>query len=47
MHMACLIGNMELVRRLIELGADVTAVDNAGNTCLHYASKGGQIELVR
>jgi ankyrin repeat protein len=46
-HMACQSGQGELVRRLLELGAELSAVDNSGNTALHYASKGGHIDLIR
>lgn len=28
-------------------GADITTADNAGNTPLHYASKGGNVEMVK
>jgi ankyrin repeat protein len=45
--MACQSGQGELVRRLLELGAELSAVDNSGNTALHYASKGGHIDLIR
>eukprot|EP00904_Undaria_pinnatifida_P011487 jgi/Undpi1/7469/HiC_scaffold_22.g09942.m1 len=47
MHIACQTGDMRLVQRLLELGADIITADKAGNTPLHYASKGGYTEMVK
>eukprot|EP00611_Tribonema_gayanum_P004873 TRINITY_DN14102_c0_g1_i1.p1 TRINITY_DN14102_c0_g1~~TRINITY_DN14102_c0_g1_i1.p1 ORF type:complete len:105 (-),score=44.12 TRINITY_DN14102_c0_g1_i1:717-1031(-) len=46
-HMACQAGLQELLRRLAELGGDLAGADNSGNTPLHYAAKGGQIDTVK
>ena len=46
MHKACIFGQVAVVRRLIDIGADVGAADGAGNTPLHYASRCGYCPLV-
>lgn len=38
-------GNIDLVRELLEKGADVNAKDSLGNTALHFAGYGGNKEL--
>jgi len=38
LHYACDRGNMEIVDRLVNLGADVNALTNENETPLHYAS---------
>jgi ankyrin repeat protein len=40
-------GNAEVVRRLLEKGANARASDDSGRTVLHWAAKGGNIEVVR
>jgi len=40
-------GDIELVQLLIQKGADVNALDHAGNTPLHYAAESGNIPLIR
>jgi hypothetical protein len=47
LHIACQIGWNDLVKRLLELGADLLSVDNAGNSPLHYAARGGKMDTVR
>jgi ankyrin repeat protein len=36
---ACKLGHLEIVQCLVEAGADFNAVDEKGNTPLHYAQK--------
>lgn len=45
-HIATLEGCASSLLNLLNLHADPTIKDNKGNTCLHLAIKGGQIELV-
>ena len=47
LHLASLMGRVEVARKLIERGADFTARDNDGKTPLHWASQMGQTEVVR
>ncbi|XP_015176425.1 PREDICTED: ankyrin repeat and death domain-containing protein 1A-like isoform X2 [Polistes dominula] len=47
MHCACTEENLEAVKALIELGANVNAQDNDGNTPLHVATRMRQIEMVQ
>ncbi|KAJ6539478.1 ankyrin repeat-containing domain protein [Mycena capillaripes] len=47
LHIAALKGHEELVRMLIDFGADVDLSDNKGNTPLHYASSWGHIPVRR
>ncbi|KAJ6486392.1 ankyrin repeat-containing domain protein [Mycena vitilis] len=47
LHIAALKGHEELVRMLIDFGADVDLSDNKGNTPLHYASSWGHIPIVQ
>jgi len=44
---ASLKGQLEVVRRLIDKGADVDAVKKDGATALMWASQGGNLEIVR
>lgn len=46
LHFAAYNGNFELCRTLILMGADVNAVENEGNTPLHYACMKHHSEIV-
>ena len=37
LHIACINGSKNAVDLLLDLGANINAVDNDGNNCLHYA----------
>ena len=47
LHLASLMGQVEVAHTLIERGADVTARDNDGRTPLHLASQMGRAKVVR
>lgn len=47
LHEAASSGDMDAVRRLLSLGADVNARDDGGTTPLHLACRHGRIEIVR
>ena len=47
LHLASLMGRVEVALTLIERGADVTAQDKDGKTPLHLASQIGQAKVVR
>jgi ankyrin repeat protein len=46
-HAACAAGSLAIARALIDAGADVNAVQQAGFTPLHAAAMTGQVELAR
>ncbi len=46
LHHATAEGNLGMVERLIEAGADVNAQDNNGLTALHHAVANGNLEMV-
>ncbi len=46
-HMASINGHVEVVRILVEHGADAKAQDGMGRTALHVASAEGHVEVVR
>jgi ankyrin repeat protein len=43
---ACQEGHLDIVKLLIEKGADVKAKDNSGSTALMIASKNGHTQIV-
>ncbi|CAJ0758526.1 10209_t:CDS:2 [Entrophospora sp. SA101] len=46
-HYATMVGNLEVLKLLIECGIDVNVVDDWDNwTCLHYACKESYIDIV-
>lgn len=47
LHWVALYGNVELVRKLIDRGANVNAVDNVGRTPLFPAAANGHVEVVK
>jgi ankyrin repeat protein len=47
LHVAAAIGRVGAVGRLLELGADPSAVDDYGFTALHWAAQNGHLEMVR
>lgn len=46
LHRSCVSGKMEMVRLLVENGAELELRDDQGWTCLHYASFGGHVDIV-
>jgi ankyrin repeat protein len=46
LSVACHEGHVQLVKELVEHGADVEAKDNGGNTPLHYAAITGSLTVV-
>lgn len=46
LHMAAQEGDIEEVRHLLHLGADVNAFDEIGRTALHYAAAGEHLRVV-
>ena len=47
LHYAAMSGNIETVRKFIDLGSDVNIQDNDGVSVLHYAAGSCNIDLVR
>lgn len=47
LHLAAWEGNLELVARLLDRGADVNALDRNGETALHGAAAWGDTRMVR
>ena len=47
LHYACYYGSKEVIDLLLDLGANIKAVDSDGNTCLHYAVKSDSIRAVK
>ena len=47
LHCACIRGSRNAVDLLLDLGANINAVDNDGNNCLHYAVNSNNITLVK
>ncbi|XP_068724268.1 unconventional myosin-XVI-like [Montipora capricornis] len=46
LHQSCLSGQLEIVRLLVENGAELELRDDRGWTCLHYAAFGGCVDVV-
>lgn len=44
---AAQLNNVQLLQSLERAGAKVTARDNVGQTCLHYAARAGAVECVK
>ncbi len=44
---ACKNGHIDLVKKMLSIGADVNVKDNYRNTPLHYASRYGRTEIVK
>ena len=47
MHLACDIGNIEIVQLLLENGADIDVLDNDFMTPLHYASNRNHFKIIK
>lgn len=46
LHKSCFSGQLEVVRLLVENGAELELRDDRGWTCLHYAAFGGHVDVV-
>lgn len=46
LHRSCLLGQLEIVRLLVENGAELELRDERGWTCLHFAAFGGRVDVV-
>ncbi|KAJ1382996.1 ankyrin repeat-containing domain protein, partial [Ochromonadaceae sp. CCMP2298] len=46
-HLACVKGHLDVLRLLLEKGADTDAKDVDGMTALHWASQQGHPEVLR
>ena len=47
LHIACDIGNKEIVRLLLDNNADIEIVDNNYMTPLHYATKNNNLKIIK
>ena len=47
LHIAALIGQQEVVRRLVTAGATVDVRNKKGNTALHIACEAGDLDIVK
>ena len=43
LHIASKVGNIDVIQKLFELGANINQQDNLGNTPLHYSIKNGKV----
>lgn len=46
LHQSCFSGQLEIVRLLVDNGAELELRDDRGWTCLHYAAFGGHVDVV-
>ena len=46
LHWACQSGNIEIVKLLLFYGADISCLDNSGNSILHWAVSASQEKIV-
>lgn len=47
LHYACYFGNKRAIDLLLNLGADINARDDEGNTCLHFAINSGCLATIK
>lgn len=47
LHYACYFGNKRAIDLLLNLGADINAKDDEGNTCLHFAINSGCLGTIK
>lgn len=47
LHVACVDGHLEIVKELIEVGADLTKVDHSGWTAKEHAALRGNLDIAR
>ena len=47
LHFAAQLGHLEIVRLLVEVGADKDQADNQGATPMHIAAEEGHLDIVR
>lgn len=47
LHVAALIGNIEMVKALVERGVDVNEKSEDGKTAAHYATIGGNFDVLK
>jgi len=47
LHESCQNGSLDIIRLLVDNGANLETKDNSGNTALHYASENGHIHVTR